>query len=380
MRGKAAILTLLHFFVVLGLPCTTCLMPGNQAAVHAADDDVLASIDEQAISSSVQRAVRYLMSNQKPDGAIHDREHATAMTALSIMAMASVGHQPADPTPEGEAMRKALDFVLAENPTGRRAAQDAQGYFGRSDGSRMYGHGIITLMLTEMAGMGANAEQDRRIRESLDRAIALILSAQAVRKPPAYQGGWRYEPDSNDSDLSVSIWELMALRSAKNDAMAVPATAIDQAVEYLRRSYTSPLDSNGMPRDPKAGFSYTPGQNHPTYTMTAAGLLAMQVCGQYDSPLVSGASDWLMEHGPDLDERFFFYGTYYYAQGMHQRGGKYAKEAATKVSQILLKEQNANGAWSSQRGEERNYGDVYATSLAVLSLSVTYHYLPIYQR
>jgi hypothetical protein len=50
------------------------------------------------------------------------------------------------------------------------------------------------------------------------------------------------------------------------------------------------------------------------------------------------------------------------------------------VSQLLLGEQNADGSWSSTRGEERNYGSAYATALAVLSLSVTYHYLPIYQR
>jgi len=65
---------------------------------------------------------------------------------------------------------------------------------------------------------------------------------------------------------------------------------------------------------------------------------------------------------------------------MHQFGGKHAVEAAAKVSRVLIKEQNANGSWLSQRGEERNYGETYATSLAVLSLSVTYHYLPIYQR
>ena len=345
-----------------------------------AQEETAINVDEQAIATSVQSGIRYLLSKQKDDGSIYDREHPTAMTALAIMSMASIGVQPSDPSPEGMAMRKALDYVLDINPGNREPRQDKQGYFGRADGSRMYGHGIITLMLTEMVGMGADEKQDQRIRRSLDAAIQLILSAQAVRKPPAYQGGWRYAPDANDADLSVSVWQLMALRSAKNDEMAVPFEAIDSAVEYLRKSYTSPIDRDGKPRDAVAGFSYTPGQNHPTYTMTAAGLLAMQVCGQYDSPLVIGASDWLMEHGPDLDERFFYYGTYYYAQGMHQRGGKYASEAAKIVSRMLLKEQAANGSWLSQRGEERNYGEVYATSLAILSLSVTYHYLPIYQR
>jgi hypothetical protein len=345
-----------------------------------AQDEPAINVDDQAIATAVQSGIRYLLTKQKEDGSIHDRENPTAMTALAVMAMASIGIQPADPSPEGMAMRKALDYVLDANPGSREPRQDKQGYFGRADGSRMYGHGIVTLMLTEMVGMGADEQQDQKIRRALDAAIQLILSAQAVRKPPAYQGGWRYSPDANDADLSVSVWQLMALRSAKNDEMAVPVEAIDSAVEYLRKSYTSPLDRDGKPRDALGGFSYTPGQNHPTYTMTAAGLLAMQVCGQYDSPLVIGASDWLLEHGPDLDERFFYYGTYYYAQGMHQRGGKYASEAASIVSRMLLKEQAANGSWLSQRGEERNYGEVYATSLAILSLSVTYHYLPIYQR
>lgn len=375
-------MSLLRSLIHPVLCCLMALMVTTVPCVSQAAEEnvVIQGLDDQAIATSVQSGIRHLISLQRADGSIHDRGHETSMTALAVMAMASIGIQPNDPGPEGTAMRRAIDFVVNPEQSRRQPRQDSQGYFGRADGSRMYGHGIVTLMLTEMVGMGADATQDQQIRNALDAAIGVILSAQAVRKPPAYQGGWRYSPDSNDSDLSVSVWQLMALRSAKNDSIAVPAESIDEAVEYLRRSYTSPVNEAGIPRDAVAGFSYTPGQNHPTYTMTAAGLLAMQVCGQYDSPLVAGAADWLLEHAPDLDERFFYYGTYYYAQGMHQRGGKHANEAAAKVSRILLKEQNANGSWISQRGEERNYGEAYATSLAVLSLSVTYHYLPIYQR
>ena len=46
--------------------------------------------------------------------------------------------------------------------------------------------------------------------------------------------------------------------------------------------------------DKKSGFAYQPG-GHPEYTTTAAGLLAMQVCGQYESPFVLGAADWLLD-------------------------------------------------------------------------------------
>jgi hypothetical protein len=172
----------------------------------------------------------------------------------------------------------------------------------------------------------------------------------------------------------------MALRSAKNDGLEVPASAIHQAVEYLQRSYASTLDRNGMPDDKASGFCYTPRQGRPTYAMTAAGLLAMQVCGEYESPLVVGAADWLLEHTPKWKERFFFYGTYYYAQGMYQRGGAHAKAARAVVEDILLEKQRDDGSWEAENSSESRVGRVYATAMAVLSLSVKYHYLPIYQK
>ncbi len=321
------------------------------------------------VDAALERAVNYLLSQQKESGAISDSRYETSMSALAIMALASVGHQPSDDTAMGDAMYRAIEFVLSEK------RQEANGYFGQADGSRMYGHGIITLMLTEMQGMGRDAQQDHRMGEALHRALAVILKAQQVRKSAIYQGGWRYEPGSTDSDLSVSVWQLMALRSAKNDGLDVPIGAIESATAYLERSYSRPNRD-----DPAGGFAYIPNQNNPTFTMAAAGLLAMQVCGHYDAPEVIGASDWLLNRPLKLDERFFFYGCYYYSQGMHQRGGTYANTAAEQVIAMLLPRQRGDGAWESNDGQEKDAGLVYSTCLAMLSLSVEYHFLPIYQR
>jgi hypothetical protein len=330
--------------------------------------------DADDIDAAVNRGLGYLVSQQKKDGSITDRGHENAMTALAIMAFASAGHQPVDPSSEGVAMARGLKFLLSD---GR---QDAQGYFGASDGSRMYGHGIVTLMLTEMLGMGVDDSMDARLHQACEKAIDLIVRSQKVKKGMNARGGWRYTPDAGDSDLSVSVWQVMALRSAKNDGMNVSSKTIDDAIGYLKRSFTSPLDSNGNPREIKNGFSYEPNGGGPSFTMTSAGLLAMQVCGQYDSPLVAGSSDWLLDHPPQWNDRFILYGLYYFAQGMHQRGGTHADRAASLVSSMLLPKQKANGAWESSGGEEQNAGSVYCTSMAILSLSVKYHYLPIYQR
>ena len=162
------------------------------------------------IDAGVNKAIQYLVSQQKQNGSISDRGHENAMTSLAIMAMAAVGHQPSDATPEGVAMTRALRYLLGE---GR---QDKSGYFGAADGSRMYGHGIVTLMLTEMLGMGVDAEMDKQLHDACQKAIDLIVRSQRIKKGSNARGGWRYTPDAGDSDLSVSVWQVMALRSARS--------------------------------------------------------------------------------------------------------------------------------------------------------------------
>lgn len=325
----------------------------------------------------MQAGAGYLVRAQLPDGMIQERDkaasHGVAMTALALMGLASVGHQPADKTPEGEVMRKAVALLL------RPDAPNAPGYFGQRDGSRMYGHGIVTLALTELLGMGVDKAQDGLLRERAQRGVNLILAAQRVKKhDPRFIGGWRYSPDAGDADLSVTVWQLLALRSAKNAGLVVPKEAIDAAVGYLRRSYVSPRDAQGRIRDPRSAFGYVPGQP-PAYAMAAAGLLAMQVCGLHDAPEVLGATDWLRAAPPAWETAWFFYGTYYYSQGMSKRGGDLARESRERVAGVLLEHQQPDGSWSGADGAEGGQGRVYCTALALLSLSVRYHYLPIYQ-
>jgi hypothetical protein len=223
--------------------------------------------------------------------------------------------------------------------------------------------------------MSIDDAHDKLVLGRLHKAIDLTLKSQAVKKDGQYQGGWRYQPESPDSDLSISVWQVMALRSAKNAGIEIPAGAIDSAVAYLRSSYRSGRDARGR-LDFASGFCYTPG-GRPTYSSASAGMLAMQVCGQYDAEEVKGTAEWLMTMHAQLklNEQYFYYGTYYYAQAMYQYGGKHAEHARREVARILAPQQQKDGSWPRSEG-----GAVYSTTLAVLSLSVKYHYLPIYQR
>ncbi len=323
------------------------------------------------IDEATGRGVAFLLREQDKSGAIREfGMHDTAMTALSLLAMAAVGHLPGDPTPEGEAAQRALDFLLS------KGVQDADGYFGARDNSRMYGHGIATLALSELLGMSTDGSSRERLREACKRGVELILRAQNVPKSRRQdEGGWRYTPKANDSDLSVSIWQLMALRSAKNAGLEVPSDAIDRAVSYIRNSFRKPPN----PASP-TGFSYTPG-TVAEWSTAAEGLLALQVCGEYEAMEVKETSDWLLKNPPKgsgTRQKWFYYGTYYYAQGMHQRGGQYATESANFVREALLPMQEKDGNWKAASDSEKNR--IYCTAMALLSLSVKYHFLPIYQR
>jgi hypothetical protein len=231
-------------------------------------------------------------------------------------------------------------------------------------------------MLAEMLGMGADAAQDELIRTRCRKAIELILRAQKIPKNDTNRGGWRYTPDSGDSDMSVTVWQTMALRAAKNAGIDVPKEAIDQAISYIKRCYDPETDQ--PPGTKSGGFGYT-GRGRELST-TAEGMLALQVCGEYESPEVLGASERLLREGIRSKEKWFYYLTYYYAQGMYQRGGKHAEQGKRVVIETLLPLQNRDGYWEGLRSEERQGGKIYSTAMAVLSLTVKNHFLPIYQR
>lgn len=338
------------------------------------------------VKNAVEKAVAWLVKQQKPAGFIVDEKtdakpkrgdlpaQSAAITSLALMGLASVGHMPNDPTPEGQACGRALKYVVDG------VEPDENGYLARSDRSRMYGHGIISLMMAEMIGHAPDEATDKRLRSQLKGAIQLIIRSQQVPKTEANRGGWRYEPGSTDSDISVSVWQVMALRAAKDAGFDVPKEYIDNAVAYIKRSYAVERDARGVPKSDSAPFTYTVYDNRKTFSTTAAGLLSLQVCGQYDAPEVHGSANFLLKTTPEITEPWFFYGCYYYAQGMYQKGGDHAATARQKTEQTLIAAQANDGSWHPRNGNEKSQGAVYATSLALLSLSVHHHFLPIYQK
>src|SRR5258708_2549924 len=156
------------------------------------------------LDDAVNQGLAYLAANQDREGAWSAgyRGKNPAITALAVMSFLSAGHIPGEGK-YGDVVRKGIEFVLrSQAPNGLIASE---GHY------EMYQHGICTLMLAEVVGVteGKLAEE---VRMKLEKAVTVILRAQ--RMAGYHKGGWRYTVKGDDADISVTGWQLMALRAA----------------------------------------------------------------------------------------------------------------------------------------------------------------------
>jgi hypothetical protein len=334
------------------------------ASLRAQDLPAASAPTDPRADAAIRRALDYLKASQKDDGAWESGHYGkmTSVTSLAVMAFLACGHVPGEPGPYREEIERGVRYVLKnQKDNGLLASNTSHG--------PMYCHGISTLMLAEVVGMTPDPALAAEARSALSRAVDLILRAQDVHKSRDHAGGWRYQPSSHDSDLSVTGWQVMALRAAKGAGCAVPAERIDRAVAYVKRCA---VRRGG-------GFAYQPGGG-PNNPRTGTGVLALEICGAHLTDEAIAGAEYLVRNPPRWSSPYFFYEVYYAPQALFQVGDKYFREYYPKLVAILLSHQEPDGSWLSGDGNDRSGGRVYCTAVAALALAVEYRYLPIYQR
>ncbi len=349
--------------IARGLLCVAALLSLSEARLRSAelsDQQVLETLTtESPRDVAIRKALEFIRAKQKPDGSASDNV-PTAITSLAIMAHLAAGHAPDDAS-HGAWIKRAISFVLSK--------QDENGYFGSRDGSRMYGHGIATLMLAEALGMCRDEELDERMRVALERAAAVTIAAAKLEKDANAKGGWRYTPEDRGSDLSLSGWQLMSLHACEQVGIAVPVEVVTGAVDFGKRMTTA---------DGKVGYDH-PGDDHPP--LRGLSMLCFSIGQQDDAKEVACIAariqaDPLAWQGP-----WIFYRAYYDAVGMSRAAPDQWDAYAPKFEKTLTDHQNPDGSWPAPPGDdEGGQGPVYMTSMAVLALAVQRHVLPAYQR
>lgn len=379
--------------VVLSLPATIESKCMAQEERQLAAVEVLTKQEWQQVDTSIDKALQWLASRQQRNGSFPTMAQGQpGVTSLCTMAFAAHGHLPGE-GPYGEQLSKAVDYVLScQKPSGLLAQVAPRGVkisrqVSHDIGtSAVYNHAIASLLLSEVYAMGG-ADRAARLQSVIEKSLEVTIIMQSWPKPREVdEGGWRYLHPFHgiDSDLSLTGWQLMFLRSAKNAGFDVSDEPIDRAVKYVQRCFR-----------PKFGiFNYTATEeDRRSRAMAGAGVLALAHAGFHNSQEAKAAGEWILQH--DFDsyneiETFtqteyykdrYHYGVFNCSQAMYQLGGRYWQEFFPPLLRTLLANQRTNGSWPAENHyEDGKFGPAYTTALVVMALGAPNQLLPIFQR
>ncbi len=305
------------------------------------------------LEAAIQRGFAYLVSQQNRDGSFGRGRYGrhVGITALCGIAFMADGNLPGR-GPYGEQVQRALEFVISNaGDAGLLAADTSHG--------PMYGHGFATLFLGEIYGMNPT---DDRVREALQKAVDLIVGSQNEL------GGWRYNPVPLDADVSVTVCQVMALRSARNAGIKVPRETIDRAVAYIRSC-----------QNEDGGFRYMSQPGVSAWPRTAAGVATLFYAGVHEDDSIDRGLTYLTRvamPGQRLPtQAHYYYGHYYAVQAMYLAGGDWWGRWWPAARQELLSRQHAEGGWLDHYA-----GGAYSTAMSLIVLQMPKRYLPIFQR
>ncbi len=235
-------------------------------------------------------------------------------------------------------------------------------------GGSMYHHGFAMLALAEAYGavddrnLWSGSENNRR---SIGEALQLAVRAAITSQKKNSFGGWRYSPDSNDADTSVSGAVLVGLLAARNAGIEVPDEVIDKAIKY----YTQMTSDSGQ-----VGYSGGFGGFDESFARISIATLVYSVARRKDLPQFKATLGYLTKRLEGTNNSYPEYTRYYQAQALFQGD----VEAWEKWNKLLVRQlkasQATDGSFPSQ------FGTQVGTSMSLLALALNYRFLPIYER
>lgn len=314
----------------------------------------------------IDRGLEYLARSQGEDGSWGDRPlyaGNVAIVGLGGLAFLAGGHQPGRGR-YGKHVVKALQYVLGKEQASPHGFLHHA--FGQQHGP-MYGHGFATMFLAESHGTVTDRDLRRRVRETLGRAVKVIVDSQNK------EGGWRYQPQPDQADMSVTVCQIMALRAARNAGVEVPKSTVDRCVEYVRACQNT-----------DGGFRYFKQGGKSEFARSAAGVAALYSAGVYQDRAVERGLKYLMQFKPGGQsfgrregEIYYYYGHYYAAQVMWTAGGHWWADWFPAIREELIQRNRyrGDGSWLDPM-----IGSDYATAMACVILQIPNNYLPIMQK
>ena len=278
------------------------------------------------------------------------------VTGLVLLAYLGAGYTHLDGAYQ-ETVRKGLDWLLS--------CEKGSGDF-RGAG-QMYGQAMATTALCESYALTG----DERLLEPTRRAVRFILDSQTP------ESGWRYA-SQNESDTSVTGWQILALKSAQIAGFDVPEQTFKWMNLWLDKVRQG--DSGGL-------YSYKPG-HVVTPVMTAEGAFCQLFMGGEAGDRAQAESvAFIMQNLPVWDPEnrsVHIYYWYYATLTMYLSGASEFEAWNSALTKALLQGRNtsgpAKGSWDPVCLLGVRGGRIYTTAVGALCLEVYYRFLPLYKQ
>ena len=237
---------------------------------------------------AVDRGLEWLRRHQQSDGSWPaGASSTTAIPSLAVMAFLARGHTPGQGR-YGDLLNRAIDYVLdSQQEDGLLSRPIRQRHHVRArhqhgDARRGLRHG------------GRPPEAPHRARRWPGRCSSSSTRRRWRRALPSpVGGGTSAEPRS---DISVSGWQLMALRAAA-------ATAAPRSARRWRPASKYNIRNTAVQ---SGGFSDQPG-GQPNAARSGTGILVLELLGERNSREARRAGDFLIKNAPTPNNAEFYY-------------------------------------------------------------------------
>ncbi len=291
-----------------------------------------------------------------------ENQSNAAATAFALLPFLAAGQTHTSKGPYQKTMADGMEYM------GRTIQPDGNLQGGVPS---MYAQGIATITLCETYGL----TKDETLKAPAQMAVEYICRAQHPEL-----GGWHYYLPGGQltpGDLSVTGWQLQALKSAELAGLDVPPVVWEKAQKYLK----------SVSKGKSGGLSCYMPETGPSPTMTSVGMLGKQFLGtKRDDPALVEGTKYLMGNMLGVGARNSYY-FYYATQAMHNQSGKEWDEWNRAMRKSLVDSQEkqgcAMGSWNPELPKKDAWcdegGRLLNTSLSTLTLEVYYKFLSLYK-
>ena len=345
--------------------------PSRAVKVNVAIDDALWWLHRQ---------IHRFRTGGKDYGAIGEGYYPTGITALALQCFLLNGHSP-DGSPNDpyvEDVNRAINFIKSqlypicigpETVAGITRNPDSNG-----NGIGLYVKNGHRLYETGLALMALSTTGDQDLKDTIQDIIDYLAYAQVEPDAGCGRGGWRYDANFPESDMSVTQFPLMGIEAAEQhfgSQITVPAyikgELRDNFLYYVQNK------QNG-------GFGYSSPDWWVNVAKTGSGIIGLALTGiPYNSQRTTMALNFIDKNWytatstPDTEYNIGdFYAMYAVMKGMKS----YARKGIDttyigshnwydEYSSWEIKNQKEDGSWQSP---VNSYGDVVDTPMGLLTL------------